>query len=314
MAEIHFHENKRNCEEPLDKDKGLCDEKGIIDILAIPSELCDDAYDIISALCASVGDGVAFAYLDEVLYSRIFDGEKYLFPLPFMLSENADAEAACKNLAYYARREMIPLIITDVPRDEIEFVCSVFPHVDAYCYEDDDDSFYLKVNNECDMLDSVPSVELDGITLGELRDADKEAYAELCRDRDLNKFWGYDAYQDNPSGDADFYLNVVRREFNSGVAITLAVREGELLVGEATVYGFDYCGSASIAVRILRNHHSRGIGSRATKALIKLSRDIGLSEIRAEILNENESSIKMTAKYMELEKRDLSKTYFALSL
>ena len=57
-----------------------------------------------------------------------------------------------------------------------------------------------------------------------------------------------------------------------------------------------------------------GIGSRATRALISLSRDIGLSRLRAEILNENESSIKMTSKYMSLEKRTESKTYFTLSL
>lgn len=257
---------------------------------------------------------VAFAYLDEVLYARIYDGEKYVFPLPFMLTENADSEGACSNLAGYATRELIPLIITDVPREEMEFLCSVFPHIDAYTYDDDDDTFFVKVNNECDMLQYVPTIELDGITLDEITESDIEKYAELCRDRDLNKYWGYDVYCDNPDADADFYLDTVRREFEDGIAVTLAIREGAEPVGEATVYGFDYRGSASIAVRVLRSCHSRGIGSRATKALIELARGMGLRTLNAEILAENENSIKMTLKYMALSKSENGKLYFTLSL
>ena len=288
----------------------------MIGALSVPDELSADAIEIIFGLADAVGDNsaVAFAYCDEVLYARIFDGERYVFPLPFMLSETADSSAACLSLAAYSRRELIPLIITDVPRDEIEFLCSVFPHVDAFTYEDDDDSFYVKVNNECDMLDGTPSIELDGIVLSEILDSDKEAYAELCRDRDLNRFWGYDADVDNPDGDADFYLDVARRELCDGVAIALAIRDSGEFVGEATVYDFDYLGGASIAVRVLKRCHSRGIGSRATEALIELARDIGISELRAEILNENENSIKMTSKFMKLEKCDECKTYFTLSL
>ena len=257
---------------------------------------------------------VAFAYLDEVLYARIYDGEKYVFPLPFMLTEGADAEGACVNLSAYSVRELVPLIITDVPREELEFLSSIFPHVDAYTYDDDDDSFFIKVNNECDMLDSVPSIELEGITLDELLASDKERYAELCRDRDLNKYWGYDVDSDNPDGNEDFYLDTARREFEEGIAIALAIREAGEFVGEATIYGFDYRGTASIAVRVLKSCHSRGIGSRSTRALIELAKEIGLTTLTAEILIENENSIKMTSKYMTLEKRENGKAYFTLSL
>lgn len=297
------------------EDKGLCDQGRITDALHIPSEFSDDALEIILGLSEVVGEeSCAFFYDDNVLYARVYDGERYVFPLPFMMSEEADAEAALINISAYSRRELIPLIITDVPRDEIEFICSVFPHVDAFTYEDDDDSFFIKVNNECDMLDEVPKIELDGITLDEILDTDRERYASLCRDRALNRYWGYDAYVDNPDADPDFYLNVVRREIEDGVALALAVREGSELVGEATVYDFDYLGGASIAVRVLPQCHSKGIGSRATRALIRLAKEIGLSELRAEIIEENENSIRMTSKYMEIVKREEGKVYFALSL
>ena len=300
----------------MEQGEEYCDEEKIIRELSIPQEFEEDALEIIFGISEMGGTDIscAFAYLDEVLYARIFDKEKYLFPLPFMLTDGADAKGACINLAFYATREMIPLIITDVPRDELDFLQSLFPHIDACTYEDDDDTFFVKVNNECDMLDEVPTVELDGIMLGAITGEDKEKYAELCRDRDLNRYWGYDVDIDNPSGDADFYLRVAEREFKDGVAITLAIRENGEFVGEATVYGFDFVGSASIAVRVLKSCHSRGIGSRATKALIELSRNIGLKKLSAEILNENESSIKMTSKHMQIIKSEKSKTFFALSL
>ena len=297
-----------------ENDKNI--EEKITATFSVPEKLADDVSEIVLGLSECQGDdtSVAFAYLDEVLYARVFDGEKYLFPLPFMLTESADAVGACINLASYAVREMIPLIITDVPRDEIEFLCSVFPHVDAFTYEDDDDCFFIKVNNECDMLSEIPTVELDGIVLDEIGEKDKERYAQLCRDRELNKYWGYDADVDNPDGNADFYLNVARREFGDGVAITLAIRCDGEFVGEATIYGFDYRGAASIAVRVMKDCQSRGIGSGATRALIKLASDIGLDTLKTEILNENVGSIKMTSKYMSVEKRTEDKTYFTLKI
>ena len=302
-------ENGRPCE-------GEIQAEVIASLFGVPRELCADAGDVIAGLSEMMGDdmSVAFAYCDEVLYARIYDGERYVFPLPFMLSEDADARGACITLAAYSVREMVPLIITDVPRDELEFICSVFPHVDAFTYDDDDDTFYLNVNNECDMLDSVPVPELDGVTLDELCEADRDRYAALCRDRELNRYWGYDVDADNPDGDPDFYLATVRRELDCGVALTLAVREGGELVGEATVYGFDYLGSASIAVRVMSDSHGRGIGSRATAALIELARRMGLTTLTAEILEQNTASVKMTAKYMDRVKVENGKVYFALSL
>lgn len=327
MAEIRFKEGEDLLCQDLAEDKGdFCEgscegeehlqKEKIKAALGIPDALADEATEIIIGLSESMNEetSVAFAYLDEVLYARIYDGEKYVFPLPFMLSERADATGACVNLAAYTTKYMLPLIITDVPREELEFLCSVFPHVDAYTYDEDDDSFFIKVNNECDMLDSVPSIELDGITLDELTDADRDVYASLCSDRELNKYWGYDVDVDNPEMDADFYLDVARSEIEEGIAIALAIRESGAFVGEATVYGFDYRGSASIAVRVLPAYHSRGIGSRATRALIELARGMDLKRLVAEIYEQNDSSVRMTSKYMDIEKRENGKVYFTLTL
>ena len=80
MAEIHFHEVQEYFVESLEEVQGLCNEEGIIALLGIPTELSEDAIEIICSLYESAEGNVAFAYLDGVAYARIFDGEKYLFP------------------------------------------------------------------------------------------------------------------------------------------------------------------------------------------------------------------------------------------
>lgn len=257
---------------------------------------------------------LGYSYLSDVLYIRIYDGERYVFPLPFMMSDEADARESCINLSAYTRRELIPLIITDIPRDELEFICDVFPHIDAACYADDDDSFFVNVKNECDLLSDVPSVSVGDVTLDAITDNDGEAYASLCSDDSLNKYWGYDVREDNPDGNSDYYLSVVNREFADGIAITLAIRYLGEFAGEAVIYDFDYLGSAEIAVRVLPSFHGKGVGSLAVSALLKLAKEIGLSSLRAEILNENVASIKMTSKFMKLEKIEKGKAKFTLEL
>ena len=257
---------------------------------------------------------LAAAYGDNILYVRIYDGERYVFPLPFMLTDDCDMHRACLLLSKYAIREMIPLIITDVPREDLDFVADIFPHIDAWCYAEDDDSFAVKINSECDMLEDVPTLEFDGIRLDEILDSDKELYAELCRDRELNKYWGYDADVDNPDGVSDYYIDVVRREFNDGVAVTFAARDGGVFIGEGVIYDFDYLGGASVALRILPRYHGFGYGTRVLRALVKLAARIGLARIKTEILNDNAASIAMTAKVMDKVSSDEEKTYFELVL
>lgn len=256
----------------------------------------------------------AFSYAEDVLYVRIFDGERYVFPLPFMLSDDADLAEGCRNLAKYSRRELIPLIISDIPRDELPVITDLFRYVDATCYDDDDDTFFVKVNNECDMCEELPTLEIDGIYLDAFLQSDDEKYASLCRNRELNKYWGYDVDADKADAEDSYYRSVAEREFVDGVAMTFAVRLDGELAGEATIYDFDYFGSAAIAVRVLPDFHGRAIGSRSVRALIEIARSIGLAEVRTEIMNENIASIKMTSKYMDIVCVESNKTLFKLKL
>lgn len=243
---------------------------------------------------ADEGVGVGICISHGSVLVRIFDGGAYLFPYPIALSDSADGRGACRAIADYAVREQLPLYFTDVPREELDTVSALFAHVDARAQEDDDDVFSVGVNSECALLEGVPCISGEGVTLDAIRAQDAETYARLCSDRALNRYWGYDAAADNPDGDADFYMEVARREFDTGAAITLAIRSGTAFVGEAVVYGFDLSGGAEIGVRILPEHQGTGIGSRACNALIQLCREIGLRTVRARVMAENRPSVRMT--------------------
>ena len=321
MAELRFREIEERGVElrellciHLREGKEAVFEKEIIG--TVPEEYLDDCAEILESITECLGDGMSVAYssFNSVLYVRIFDGERYVFPLPFLLCDDADLTEACRNLAGYTRRELIPLIISDIPRDELGVITDLFRFVDAACYEDDDDTFFVKVNNECDMCDELPVMELEGIRLDSFCENDDAAYAELCRNRELNKFWGYDVDVDNPDADDSYYRSVTEREFSDGVAMTFAIRVDGELAGEATLYDFDYFGSASIAVRVLPAFHGKGVGSRSLHALIEVARLLELCEVRTEIMNENVASIKMTSKYMNVENSENGKTKFTLKL
>ena len=264
-----------------------------------------------------VSDGVtevAVCLISDTLLFRIYDGGEYLFPCPIGLLDGWDFKSACLALAEYTVKELIPLRLTDVPREELASLSRIFPHIDATAYSDDEDTFFVKVNNECDMLDVFPTFEGERISLGRITEECGGAYANLCRDRELNRFWGYDVSEDMPNAPDEYFLSVVDNEFRDGVSLTLGVFYGGEFIGEAVVYNFDYLGGASIGVRLLPEFHGHGFGGESVESLISLCRDIGLSVVRAEVLVDNRCSVKMTARYMDEVKREQSKVYFTKTL
>ena len=265
------------------------------------------------ALAAEV-DGVGATESCGCLLVRICDGGEYMFPYPFAITRAADERRALTEISRYARRELLPIRLTDVPREGIELLCDIFPHVDARVYEDDDDTFAAIVLNELDSADSLPRLTRDGLVIEPLADTDAADYARLCSDRVLNKFWGFDDLADNPTADPEQFMITAERELRDGVALSLAVRREGKYLGEAVIYDFDYLGGAEIGIRILSEYHGERIGSRVLEMLIDYCRAIRLSTLRARVMAENIPAIKMTARYMKAAGELDGITHFTLAL
>ncbi len=277
-------------------------------------EYLEEIYSAFSEVSQQMDTEVALCNVGGCLAVRIYDGERYIFPLPIEVRAGADLSLAVREIGVYARHELIPLYFSDVPREALTLLGELFPRIDARAYDTDEDLFGVFVSNECASLREVPSITLGDITLDEIRDGDREAYAALCSDRELNRWWGYDADVDNPERDPDVYLRVARSELESGIALTLAVRKDGEFVGEAVVYDFDYVGGAAIGIRILPAFQGGGIGSRTLMALIALCREIGLSTVRTSVMKANSPSVRMTDKHMTRTDESEDKIFYSLSL
>ena len=243
-------------------------------------------------------EGVAVCLFSGFLLVRVYSEGEYSFVYPIALADGLDTTVALFALADYARRELIPFVITDLPREELSTVSSAFPSIDAAAYEDDEDSFCVRVHNECSRLSEFPTAHHLGVTLSPFRKSEAEEYSLLAKDKEVNRYWGYDLTEDMPNATGEEIFSVVEREFKQGVALSLAVRcEGEL-VGEAVLYDFDFRHGCEAAVRLKASAQGRGIGTRAFRALIDLAREIGVKNLSARVKKENTPSIAMMDKLM----------------
>ena len=247
------------------------------------------------------GAEVAVSAAYGCMLVRIYDAGRYSFVFPIEIGESTDLDAALSALADYSVKELIPFYLTDTPREELDRLRRIFSHLDARAYDEDEDSFVALIYSELDMLSEAPTLSHGGLTLSPITEADASSYAEIARSELVNRYWGYDYKEDKSDADERYFLEVAESELARGVALSLAVREGDEsspMIGEAVLFDFDFRGGAKLALRLLPEVWGRGIGSLTMEALISLGRELGLKRIYSEVRVENLASIAMTEKYM----------------
>ena len=249
------------------------------------------------------GTEYATSYAEGCFLIRVFDGE-YSFSFPLALTAEADPIAACDRLRAYAVKEEIPLVIFDVPSEELGGLIPLFRHSNIDAADPDREYFTLRVMSEATLLGSLPTLEgKAGITLTPLTPQDDGIFARLCKDADTNRYWGYDFSRDNPDPADDYFRLVCEEEFARGVAISLAVRVNGSFAGEATLYAFDLMGGCECAVRLLPAFRHKGYATEALKMLRDLASSLGLLYLCATVYEENKASVRLTQKVLDEQSR-----------
>ena len=229
------------------------------------------------------------------LLVRIFDMGRYLFVYPCELSESADVRGAIDAVREYAMREEIPLVFVDTPGYALsEF--SGYRHMDIDADDPDSIVYRVRIKTECELISEIPEVKGERVELSSLREADIPLYAELCKNKNVNKYWGYDYSEDVKDPSDEYFFESARADFERGVAVTMAVRCSGEFAGEATIYAFDGMGGAEFAVRLLPDFCGKGLGREAVLAAMEAARQIGLVRLYAKIMKENTASIAMFRK------------------
>ncbi len=256
----------------------------------------------------------AAAYQDGCMLIRIYDFGRYMFLYPIEINEDSDAESAVLAISEYARREEIGLIFTDVPSECVSsFISLGFLHLNIDAQSEE--SYRVMIKTECEIAPENIELEHKNITLNEIAEADSEEYAALCRDEAFNKYWGYDYREDNSQASDEYFSDTAKEDRILGTSMSLAVREAGKFVGEVQLFAFDGRGECEVAVRIARKYHSRGLGSAALEAAIKLADVLGLRKLSCDVLKENANSIAMVEKYFtEVECEYSDRKHFELEI
>ncbi len=240
----------------------------------------------------------AFCRFEDFLSVRIFDREMYAFVYPIPLCDGASEENFLLEIGKYALKEEIPLIFCDIPAECVSTFEECFRFTELT--DDGCGSYTGRVLSELSRAVDIPEISDGVLTLSPLKEEDIPLLAKLSRDSELNKYWGYDYREDIEDASDAYFYNTACSAAEDGTALTLAVRLGDIFIGEGTIWGFDLHGGASVAFRIFPEFHKRGFGKRTFQLLLKLGSEIGLLQLCASVMCENLPSKKILDRYMVL--------------
>ena len=272
--------------------------KAVIHNLSQKHPECDAGYiSEITEQLLSLDDGCEYAlsFASGCLLIRVFD-EEYLFLFPEPVCDEYDLPSALDALRLYAIREEIPLVICEVPGDYLEELSDKFAGVKAECEDKD-----------------VPIVSDENMTLAPLSTlspADEKKYAALCRDKETNKYWGYDFSEDCPDCPDSWFIESAESEFSRGVAVSFAIKLDGEFIGEAMLYAFDLLGGAECALRLLPEHRGKNLSSRCVSLLAKAAEMMHINNLYATVDNKNVPSLCLFSKTFKLLEKNDEKTRF----
>ncbi len=232
--------------------------------------------------------------------------EEYEFSYPLLLDEEGDALDALSAIEEYCRRYELPLIYSDLTREECEALSRRYRLCRSEEFnlaDEGEEAFFiyrLTVVSPLDMLDTFPQMSDGVVTVNALLPEDIPSYATLCRDEEILALWGFDYRDVDPDmTDADFYEGALD-EFSRGISLTLAVRAYGRFVGEVALYAFDGRGGCECSVRILRGYRRLTYARRALLLLFAYAREeLALSYMDGICLTENDPSKALMASLME---------------
>ena len=231
---------------------------------------------------------------------RIFDMGRYSFVYPIAVAESADSALALGEIRAYAVREELPLVLTDIPREEVGVLLSAARHITLDASDREGEFYRAEFKQECMLLEDVPFVSDGELTLGELSESDVSDMARLARSEEVNRYWGYDFREDAPDAEDGYFYETARADEACGQALTLALRLGEEYIGEVVLHAFDYLGGAEMGIRILPEWQGRGLGARGLELAFEVSRAVGLLRVYGSVMSENERSVALLKKYMDI--------------
>lgn len=257
----------------------------------------------------------SFANVCGCMAIRAFDMGRYSFVFPYELTEGADVCRAVSQIVRYCMLEELEPVFVGVPSDRMSVFFELgYRHADIDAESPDSSTYRVSLKSECMMLSDFPEADCEAISLQPLDEGDISDYARLVRDRENNKYWGYDPFIDYPDASDELLFDIAKREFEYSSAIILAVKKNGAFIGEASFHCFDFKGGADISVRILPEHQRKGYGGQVLSLLFEIAAEIGLVAVCARVDNANVASLSLFSRDADEEENDGHETVYTYRL
>lgn len=167
-------------------------------------------------------------------------------------------------------------------------------------------------NELLEHVKEIPVLETKRLTLTALEERDIPTYYDLVRDRERNRWWGYDDVENCPEPiEPGCFYRVAQSDFKNRLAANFAVRLEGQCIGEAVLYNFNYRGDAELGCRIASEYAGCGYGAEAFAAVVHWGLyQVHLNRVVAKCYKENKASYKMLATSMKKTGEDETFYYF----
>lgn len=255
----------------------------------------------------------AVSVAEGCLIVRIYDGE-YLFLCPIPIGKKPSIMDAAEEIRKYAIKQEIPVTFIDVPEGNLDDITENFRFASMHSMDEDGDVYMVKTMTELDCMKKLPNLVGERVSLTPIYEEYIADYGRLCRSSEVNRLFGYDYKEDFDDPDDRLFYDIMDREKDAGLALSMAIIHNGKFAGEASVFAFDYVGGARIAIRLLPEFWGCGIGSESLDLTIKLAREMDLRRIYTDVKLENTASIRMTEKFMNHLRDEGDNAIFELEL
>lgn len=284
----------------------------ISSIFESPDLLCEIEEMLLSYIEETEAE-FAVSVAEACLLVRIYDGE-YLFLCPIPIGENSSIMNAAEEIRKYAIKQEIPITFIDVPEGDVDGITENFRFASMHSMDEDGDVYMVKAMTELDQMEKLPNLSGKKVSLTPIYEKYIADYGRLCRSEQVNRLFGYDYKEDFTDPDDRLFYDIMDREKDAGLALSMAIIYDGKFAGEASIFAFDYVGGARIAIRLLPEFWGCGIGSESLELTIKLAKEMDLRRIYTDVKLDNVGSIKMTEKFMTRVRDEGENAIFELEL
>ncbi len=127
----------------------------------------------------------------------------------------------------------------------------------------------VTVKTLIEKINSPVNISTERLTISEISESDKDLYARLYTDDDLNKYWGYDYKDDlgNEKPTPDYFFSFQKQLKDKGEEHSFAVKKDGKMIGELVLHNFDFYGGVEMGFRFFAEYQGKGYAAESALAM-----------------------------------------------